>query len=91
MASARGLLLALLLAFCVASGLGRNLSWDDKIVMPTEAEEEEDKGEQGTRWAVLIAGSAGYWNYRHQVRRSSLFPLKPTRYLSMWFYWSALV
>lgn len=21
----------------------------------------------GTRWAVLIAGSNGYWNYRHQV------------------------
>lgn len=22
---------------------------------------------EGTRWAVLIAGSNGYWNYRHQV------------------------
>ncbi|MEI4867054.1 C13 family peptidase, partial [Klebsiella pneumoniae] len=21
----------------------------------------------GTRWAVLIAGSNGYWNYRHQA------------------------
>lgn len=21
----------------------------------------------GTRWAVLLAGSSGYWNYRHQV------------------------
>ena len=64
MASARGLLLALLLAFCVVSALGRTLSGDGKIVMPTE---EEDKGEQSTRWAVLIAGSSGYWNYRHQV------------------------
>ena len=22
---------------------------------------------EGTSWAVLIAGSSGYWNYRHQV------------------------
>ncbi|KAL4336756.1 hypothetical protein AHAS_Ahas12G0042000 [Arachis hypogaea] len=22
--------------------------------------------EEGTRWAILIAGSNGYWNYRHQ-------------------------
>ncbi|KAG0554834.1 hypothetical protein KC19_12G123300 [Ceratodon purpureus] len=65
MASTRGLLLALLLSFCVVSALGRTLPWDDKIVMPTE--EEDDKGEQGTRWAVLIAGSSGYWNYRHQA------------------------
>lgn len=64
MASAKGLLLALLLVFCVVSAWGRTLSWDDKILMPTE---EEDKGEEGTRWAVLIAGSSGYWNYRHQV------------------------
>ena len=21
----------------------------------------------GTRWAVLVAGSTGWWNYRHQV------------------------
>ncbi|EPS60197.1 legumain/vacuolar processing enzyme, partial [Genlisea aurea] len=21
----------------------------------------------GTRWAVLVAGSSGYWNYRHQA------------------------
>jgi glycosylphosphatidylinositol transamidase (GPIT) subunit GPI8 len=66
MASGRGLLLALSLALCAVSALGRAPSWDGKIVMPTN-EEEEDKGEQGTRWAILIAGSAGYWNYRHQV------------------------
>lgn len=22
---------------------------------------------KGTKWAVLVAGSNGYWNYRHQV------------------------
>lgn len=27
----------------------------------------EDDDSVGTRWAVLIAGSNGYWNYRHQV------------------------
>jgi legumain len=26
----------------------------------------------GTRWAVLIAGSNGYYNYRHQARASSV-------------------
>ena len=26
-----------------------------------------DDGSEGTRWAVLFAGSNGYWNYRHQV------------------------
>lgn len=26
-----------------------------------------DEDSTGTRWAVLLAGSSGYWNYRHQV------------------------
>lgn len=60
----RGLLLALLLSLSLASALGRAIQLDDKIVMPTESEDEDNKG---TRWAVLIAGSSGYWNYRHQV------------------------
>ncbi|KAL9313119.1 hypothetical protein ACSQ67_018571 [Phaseolus vulgaris] len=25
-----------------------------------------DQNQEGTRWALLIAGSNGYWNYRHQ-------------------------
>lgn len=29
----------------------------------------------GTRWAVLIAGSNGYWNYRHQVLNLALLNL----------------
>ncbi|KAK4274593.1 hypothetical protein QN277_017790 [Acacia crassicarpa] len=32
----------------------------------TEEENPEDDAE-GTRWAVLLAGSSGYWNYRHQA------------------------
>ena len=35
--------------------------------MPTEKDDAEDvDGEVGTRWAVLVAGSSGYGNYRHQ-------------------------
>lgn len=28
---------------------------------------DEDDDSVGTRWAILIAGSNGYWNYRHQA------------------------
>lgn len=28
---------------------------------------DDDDAVNGTRWAVLLAGSNGYWNYRHQV------------------------
>lgn len=55
-------MLVLLLALCAVSVSGRTPSWDGKIAMPTEETKEE-----GTRWAILIAGSAGYWNYRHQA------------------------
>lgn len=41
--------------------------------MPTEEEEvggsggDDDDRKVGTRWAVLVAGSSGFGNYRHQV------------------------
>lgn len=35
--------------------------------MPIEREEAVEDDEIGTRWAVLVAGSNGYANYRHQV------------------------
>ncbi|CAN1333301.1 Vacuolar-processing enzyme, partial [Linum perenne] len=42
-----------------------------RIVMPTEeaesAVESAEDDEIGTRWAVLVAGSKGYGNYRHQA------------------------
>lgn len=43
--------------------------WDPAIRLPSEKEvsEEESKDEIGTRWAVLVAGSMGFGNYRHQV------------------------
>ncbi|XP_052210190.1 vacuolar-processing enzyme [Diospyros lotus] len=66
------LLLLLLLASAAVDG--RELS-SDTIRLPSEANRffrlgggnEEDDGSVGTRWAVLIAGSSGYWNYRHQA------------------------
>jgi legumain len=49
--------------------------WDPLIRMPGEKEQALARGGQddeeedgvGTRWAVLVAGSNGYGNYRHQV------------------------
>ncbi|KAL9387210.1 hypothetical protein Peur_020334 [Populus x canadensis] len=41
------------------------------ILMPTEKDgpevDDDDGMEIGTRWAVLVAGSNGYGNYRHQA------------------------
>ncbi|KAK3141941.1 hypothetical protein QOZ80_4BG0340150 [Eleusine coracana subsp. coracana] len=76
-----GLLLSLLALTSAASAAeadGAEGNWEPLIRMPTEkggdaaaaaastaAEEEEQ--EVGTKWAVLIAGSSGYGNYRHQA------------------------
>lgn len=53
---------------------------DEILRMPSEASRffqapATDENDEGTRWAVLIAGSNGYWNYRHQVTHFSSFPL----------------
>lgn len=40
--------------------------WDSVIKLPTEPVDAVDSDEIGTRWAVLVAGSSGYGNYRHQ-------------------------
>lgn len=64
-------LLPLLLLLAEGTGGARALRlsrWDQKIWMPTDkVEAEEDGEERGTKWAVLVAGSYGYGNYRHQV------------------------
>lgn len=42
----------------------------DFIKLPSEARRffyGDDVDSVGTRWAILLAGSNGYWNYRHQV------------------------
>ncbi|KAL2321607.1 hypothetical protein Fmac_025986 [Flemingia macrophylla] len=41
--------------------------WDSVIRLPTEPVDDPDADEVGTRWAVLVAGSSGYGNYRHQA------------------------
>ncbi|XP_062184109.1 vacuolar-processing enzyme beta-isozyme 1-like [Phragmites australis] len=77
----RGLLSLLAVAAAAAAvdgaeGKGKEKGdWEPLIRMPTEkggdaaadpaATEAED--EVGTRWAVLVAGSSGYGNYRHQA------------------------
>jgi legumain len=46
------------------------------ILMPTEKDgpevDDDDGKEIGTRWAVLVAGSNGYGNYRHQVKLTKI-------------------
>ncbi|XP_021907670.1 vacuolar-processing enzyme-like [Carica papaya] len=53
----------------IVSG-GREIA-DDFLRLPSEASRffRPDSGDDsvGTRWAVLIAGSSGFWNYRHQA------------------------
>nr|AWD84475.1 asparaginyl endopeptidase 2 [Petunia x hybrida] len=44
----------------------------DVLKLPSEAskffsEKYGDGSVEGTRWGVLLAGSRGYWNYRHQA------------------------
>lgn len=50
-------------------------NWEPLIRLPTEkgaapaAAAAASAAEEGvTKWAVLVAGSSGYGNYRHQVR-----------------------
>uniref|UniRef100_A0A0D6QY07 Legumain prodomain domain-containing protein n=1 Tax=Araucaria cunninghamii TaxID=56994 RepID=A0A0D6QY07_ARACU len=58
-------LFVLLVSFLGFNGLveSARIHFDNKIRLPSESEDES----YGTRWAVLIAGSAGFSNYRHQA------------------------
>uniref|UniRef100_A0A0D6QUT4 Legumain prodomain domain-containing protein n=1 Tax=Araucaria cunninghamii TaxID=56994 RepID=A0A0D6QUT4_ARACU len=55
----------LLLYFLEFNGVveASRIHFDSKVRLPSESEDEFE----GTKWAVLIAGSAGYSNYRHQA------------------------
>lgn len=53
-------LVQLLLLLSAAAGA----RWQDFLRLPSES---EGDAAAGTRWAVLIAGSNGYYNYRHQA------------------------
>ncbi|XP_043718084.1 vacuolar-processing enzyme [Telopea speciosissima] len=62
------LLLFLLVSTIVGGGAARRERWESIIKLPTEKEDlgvEEKRN--GTRWAVLVAGSSGFGNYRHQA------------------------
>jgi hypothetical protein len=71
------LLVAVLAAATAARANAEKGEWDPVIRMPGEKEpaatvggeglDDEDDDGVGTRWAVLVAGSNGYGNYRHQV------------------------
>jgi legumain len=69
MASFRLLPLALLLsALVLAVAHARAPLLDQTIRLPSQrAAGHEEEDSVGTRWAVLIAGSNGYYNYRHQA------------------------
>jgi legumain len=71
MTMAARLRLALLLSVCLCSAWARPRT-EPAIRLPSEraaaAAGEGADDVVGTRWAVLIAGSNGYYNYRHQVR-----------------------
>nr|CAB16318.1 cysteine proteinase precursor [Vicia narbonensis] len=43
------------------------LEWEPVIRLPGEPVDADVEDEMGTRWAVLVAGSNGYGNYRHQA------------------------
>ncbi|XLT43394.1 hypothetical protein HN873_035998, partial [Arachis hypogaea] len=64
------LLLFFLLLFLNMQGKASRLNsfYDSVIRLPSESESaENDEVGGGTRWAVLVAGSSGYGNYRHQA------------------------
>ncbi|KAE8694577.1 Vacuolar-processing enzyme [Hibiscus syriacus] len=58
------LLVLLLFEPIHVGGAGRLNQWESGIRLPSQ---KEDEHQLGTRWAVLVAGSAGYGNYRHQA------------------------
>jgi glycosylphosphatidylinositol transamidase (GPIT) subunit GPI8 len=45
------------------------VAWSDAMRLPDflKLPSEKEIEQEGTHWAVLIAGSSGYGNYRHQV------------------------
>jgi legumain len=62
----------LLFSLCGIAAAGRD-TVGDVLRLPSEAsrffhnDDNSDDDSTGTRWAILLAGSNGYWNYRHQV------------------------
>lgn len=75
MGLANEVLLLMFVLFLGFNGLvnARPTEWNDILRMPTEKDhkaqglDDTDDDEIGTRWAILVAGSSGYGNYRHQA------------------------
>nr|QFR54167.1 asparaginyl endopeptidase 1 [Momordica cochinchinensis] len=66
-ATSSSLLLSLLLLVALFLAYGCGGAQAKRVIrMPTEREQPDDR-EGGTRWAVLVAGSNGFGNYRHQA------------------------
>lgn len=74
---ATGVLITLLVALAGIADGSRDIA-GDILKLPSEAyrffhnggggaKVNDDDDSVGTRWAVLLAGSNGFWNYRHQV------------------------
>lgn len=72
MGSSKGFQLGLLCYFLLLSldfskvADGARRDWGSLLKMPTK-NVDDDSDRIGTHWAVLLAGSSGYWNYRHQA------------------------
>jgi legumain len=80
MVAARLRLALLLLSVCLCSAWARP-RLEPTIRLPSERAAAAAAGDEtddavGTRWAVLVAGSSGYYNYRHQVRSAPLWKSK---------------
>ncbi|KAJ4759520.1 Vacuolar-processing enzyme [Rhynchospora pubera] len=64
------LLLLLVSVWCEGASIRGAAQWDPAIRLPSEKDaslDHESEDEIGTRWAVLVAGSMGFGNYRHQA------------------------
>ncbi|XP_020222250.2 vacuolar-processing enzyme [Cajanus cajan] len=55
----------LFLISAAAAASGSRTFAEDFLRLPSQSD--NDDNDQGTRWAILLAGSNGYWNYRHQA------------------------
>jgi legumain len=72
MASFRPLPFVLLLSACLSALVlavahARAPRLEQTIRLPSQRAGQDDDDSAGTRWAVLIAGSNGFYNYRHQA------------------------
>ncbi|MFS7941605.1 putative legumain protein [Helianthus anomalus] len=61
------LLLVLMMVMALPNGAAAARRGSDPFIRSPVDLEDDELG-NGTRWALLVAGSKGYQSYRHQVR-----------------------